>query len=120
MDLVEFLENLGFSPQKINGDDYWYLSPLRREKTASFKVSRQLNLWYDHGTGQGGSLIDFAMAHFDCSLKEVLHRITSDPIQNHSCHLPQKSVQVKAFSGEGKIKIIAERPIQSFGLMKYL
>jgi len=31
---------------------YWYLSPLREEKEASFKVNRKKNVWYDHGIGK--------------------------------------------------------------------
>ena len=35
--------------KKINNNDYWYLSPLRNEKEASFKINRSKNTWYDHG-----------------------------------------------------------------------
>ncbi len=56
MDMVEYLQKLGYQPQKIRNNDYWYLSPLRDEKTASFKVNRKLNAWYDFGLGQGGNI----------------------------------------------------------------
>ncbi|MEO9144018.1 MAG: DNA primase, partial [Ginsengibacter sp.] len=49
MDIVTYLESLSIKPQKVNGNDYWYLSPLRDEKTPSFKINRKLNVWYDHG-----------------------------------------------------------------------
>jgi len=49
IDFVDYLASLGYHPQKSRGADYWYLSPLREEKTPSFKVNRQKNLWYDHG-----------------------------------------------------------------------
>src|SRR3982751_873173 len=75
IDLVNYLESLDHHPQKIRGIDYWYLSPLRNEKTASFKVNRKLNLWYDHGLGKGGSLIDFGILYFDCSVKDFLERL---------------------------------------------
>ena len=55
IDMVEYLSKLGHSPSKIKNFDYWYLSPLREEKTPSFKVNRKLNCWYDHGIGKGGS-----------------------------------------------------------------
>jgi hypothetical protein len=48
-DLVDYLAFLGHRPQKVRNEDYWYLSPLREEKTASFKVNRKKNVWYDHG-----------------------------------------------------------------------
>src|SRR3982751_5389630 len=79
IDLVDYLGSLSHHPQKIRGNDYWYLSPLRNEKTASFKVNRKLNLWYDHGLGKGGSLIDFGMLYFNCSLKGFLEHLQTHP-----------------------------------------
>ncbi len=42
--------NSGHSPTKKTTKDYWYLSPLRAERTASFKVNLQRNAWYDFGS----------------------------------------------------------------------
>jgi hypothetical protein len=47
MDIVEYLSSLGHNPVKIRNADHWYLSPLRNENTASFKVNRKLNSWYE-------------------------------------------------------------------------
>jgi DNA primase len=38
IDLVDYLHSLGYEPSKIRREDYWYLSPLRNEKEASFKI----------------------------------------------------------------------------------
>ena len=59
IDLVNYLEKLGYEPRKIRNHDYWYLSPLRDENTPSFKVNRNINCWYDFGLGEGGTIIDF-------------------------------------------------------------
>lgn len=56
IDMVEYLKALGYWPQKTRNNDYWYLSPMREAKEASFKVDRKLNAWYDHGFGKGGNL----------------------------------------------------------------
>ena len=45
LDLVEYLFSLGFTPTKIRGNNYWYTSPLRDEKEASFKIDRNKNVW---------------------------------------------------------------------------
>ena len=45
--LDDFLESLGHSPVRRKGNVLWYLSPLREERTASFKVDTGLNSWYD-------------------------------------------------------------------------
>ena len=74
-DMVQYLSELGHEPQRIRGEDYWYLSPLREERSASFKVFRKGNVWYDHGTGAGGNLMTFCMAYFRCNEEELLSRL---------------------------------------------
>ncbi len=76
IDIVEYMEKLGYQPQKIRNNDYWYLSPLRDEKEPSFKVNRKLNLWYDHGLGKGGSIIDFTILYHNCRRDEVPQKIS--------------------------------------------
>lgn len=61
--LPELLVKLGFQPTKVSSSDYWYLSPLRSERTASFHVNAAKNVWYDHGSGEGGSTIDFVCSY---------------------------------------------------------
>ncbi|KOS06129.1 hypothetical protein AM493_08860 [Flavobacterium akiainvivens] len=58
--MTEILRKLGYYPVREKGDELWYLSPLRDEKTASFKVHTGKNVWYDFGAGRGGDVIKFA------------------------------------------------------------
>ena len=58
--LDDFLESLGHSSVRRKGNVLWYLSPLREERTASFKVDIGLNCWYDFGLGRGGGIIALA------------------------------------------------------------
>ncbi|MEO8848519.1 MAG: CHC2 zinc finger domain-containing protein, partial [Casimicrobiaceae bacterium] len=51
--MVDYLNSIEHLPQKIHGNDYWYISPLRDEKHPSFKVNRAKNVWHDHGIGKG-------------------------------------------------------------------
>lgn len=60
--IIDFLNALGYQPQRIVRYNNFYLSPLRTEKTASMKVDDKLNLWYDHGSAQGGTIIDLVIA----------------------------------------------------------
>ena len=53
--LAAYLSGLGFLPVKRRGTDLWYLSPLRKETRASFKVNTRLNTWYDFGIGRAGT-----------------------------------------------------------------
>src|SRR3954451_19248423 len=86
IDLVEYLEKLGYQPEKIRNNDYWYLSPLRDEKTASFKVNRKLNAWYDHGIGKGGNIIDFGILYHRYTVSELLERLGQTNGRNLSFH----------------------------------
>ena len=58
--LADFLSQLGHEPAVRKGTRLWYKSPLRQERTPSFKVETTLNCWYDFGLGKGGNIIDLA------------------------------------------------------------
>ena len=75
--IVELLRNCHIHPQYVRGQDHWYLSPFRDEKTPSFKVNAKLNLYYDHGSGQGGDVVDLGRQLFRCDIKELLEKLGS-------------------------------------------
>jgi len=117
IDMVDYLSKLGHSPSKIRSFDYWYLSPLRDEKTPSFKINRKLNCWYDHGIGKGGNLIDFAILYHNCTVGEFLHQVNG--ISSFHLPLPLASKENED-NVESKIEILSERTISSFALKRYL
>lgn len=75
--IVDLLEHCHIRTQYVRGQDHWYLSPFRDEKTPSFKVNAKLNLYYDHGSGQGGDIIDLGRALFRCDTKALLEKLDS-------------------------------------------
>ena len=115
IDLVEYLSTLGFKPARIRGNDYWYLSPLRDEKTPSFKVDRKINCWYDHGIGKGGNLVDFGMVYFNCSSAEFLQKLNGKSF----LHQPVKIVSTKVIK-ENKLTILGDFILSSAHLINYL
>jgi len=130
VDLVDYLQSLGYQPIKIRNNDHWYLSPLRNEKHASFKVSRSKNLWYDHGTGEGGTLIDFVMKYHNCDVGRALQIVFSFHPQNNFQVIPNDPPlpahkhfvsQVKTGATETAIKVIAaKKPVLDHRLCRYL
>lgn len=124
LDLVDFLERMGFSPNKIRGNDYWYLSPLREEKTPSFKVNRAKNVWYDHGTGQGGGVVDFLMKFWNCGVGVVLQRFSKlDSSCKHPDHRPgpRQEVEKNTLQNEGgRIIIRSQSELSDPALIRYL
>jgi hypothetical protein len=130
-DLVDYLASLGHQPQKVRNQDYWYLSPLREEKTPSFKIDRRLNVWYDHGTGNGGDLVDFGTLYYRCTVSELLRRLSDyRPGQTLSFQQPSpvstSSPSQGSFAGEkkdspeSKIVIMDTRPLTDQALVDYL
>jgi hypothetical protein len=75
IDMVDYLARAGHHPKRVRDNDYWYLSPLRNERTASFKINRKFNCWYDHGMGKGGNIIDFALLFHNCTISDWLHSL---------------------------------------------
>ena len=122
MDLVDYLFSLGHQPVKIRGNDYWYRSPLRNEKTASFKINRKLNVWYDHSLQKGGNLIDFGILFHRCSISELLQKLRQ---QTTLSFQPPKQMDQPAFfspaAEKGKIIVIDIRQkIKLSALKEYL
>jgi hypothetical protein len=74
--ITDFLAALGHEPKSVRGADWWYASPLRNERTPSFKVDVNKNVWYDHGEGVGGTIIDLSMRmNGGCGISEALRSI---------------------------------------------
>jgi hypothetical protein len=114
VDMVDYLAKAGHQPQKIRDADYWYLSPLRNEKTPSFKVNRKINRWYDHGTGKGGNLIDFALLYHNCKITDWLQSLNNNFLL-HQCK-PQQQFLIK----EKLILVKEELVLSSPALLDYL
>jgi DNA primase len=129
IDLVNYLETLGHEPSQIKNQDYWYLSPLRNEKTPSFKVNQKLNLWYDHGLGKGGNVVDFGIEYFRCTVSEFLQLLngsstfsgTSLSLKNENRQSSnQRIANEKKDNLLDKIVIVDVRTLENKFLMAYL
>lgn len=144
VDLVDYLYALGYTPTKIKGNDYWYLSPLRDERTASFKIDKSKNVWYDHGTGNGGTVIDFVIQYFNCDVQQALQKLERHVADNKLrllvnnakgkenqlsfqqqkdtlFHLHENSLINEGHAAETAVKIIAaKQPITHPLLCRYL
>lgn len=114
IDLVGFLASLGYEPARIRGQSYWYRSPIRTEKTPSFKVNRRLNRWWDFGSGRGGSIIDFCQECYRSDLQEIVQILSG-----HISLLPSPITHVTA-EELSPIKVTQITPLSSAALTEYL
>lgn len=70
LDIVEVIS--GYVELKKAGKDYKGVSPFRQERTPSFFVSPEKQIWHDFGANEGGDLISFIMQIEGMSFPEAL------------------------------------------------
>ena len=115
--ILKTLEKYGYHPTKLTRKDAWFLSPLRSEKEASFKVSLNKNLWYDFGIGEGGSVIELVMALNDCSKLEAVKILQEETI---SSHLSTPTIHTQKEENEEKIKVVNVGSFKTAPLIRYI
>ncbi len=60
------------SPVRQKGRDFWCCCPIHQEKTPSFKIDPDLQLWHCFGCGEGGDVFGFIMKTRDLSFPEAV------------------------------------------------
>ena len=117
--IEDFLLRLGYEPKRRMQRQLWYLSPLRQEKTPSFKVNPQMNAWYDFGLGKGGDIIDLMLQLAKLnSVSDALARISKivgdDPVPRRPAAPAEPSATPP------KIEVTSAGPVHSHSLLAYL
>jgi len=115
--IVDFLNKIQVFPKSEKKSENWYLSPLHEETTASFKVDTTKNLWYDHGLGSGGTIIDLVMAMYNFNFTDALKKLDNQDI-NFSFSIAKKEPQKIQKKSEIEIKKIQD--LQNLALIEYL
>jgi len=70
IDIVDFIGQYVDLEQR--NEEYFGLSPFKKEKTPSFTVRPNPPLWYDFSSGKGGNVFTFAKEYFKCSSKRAI------------------------------------------------
>ena len=113
--LIDLLKKLGYTPTKTTRIDWWYLSPFRTEKTASFKVNIDKNVFYDHSAGFGGTTLDFVMKYNNCDIKSALELLKNDSFSFH-----QPIIVSSNIIQEPTYTIQAIKPLTHPNLIQYI
>ena len=116
MSIAGFLLSKGINPQTYNSKSFLYCSPLRNEQTASFKVDRVKNIWYDFGTGTGGRLIDLICKMYQVEVSGALLILSGarTPTQSFSFDQPKNN------NIESNLSIKHIQTLQNRALIQYL
>lgn len=114
-----YLAKRGITP-KIEKSGYgMYLSPLREERTPSFKVDWQANLWHDFGTGEGGSIIDLVARMENCSVAKAIERLEDDTLSGTVPSYVEREPLVVA-PDKPRIEILSVGQLEHPALVGYL
>lgn len=124
--IIQIMAILGAVPTMERSSKIRYLSPLRKETTASFDVHPAKNVWYDHGTGEGGNALDL-VCHWlkcqgeDCTVSDALRWLSNMTgqvrIASPVAHLTQKHHDNKEACG---LLLVGAKEIQHPVLIRYL
>lgn len=117
--IADFLAEKGYLPISKKGANWWYLSPLHNENTASFKVNVDKNVWYDFGLGKGGGLATLAkLLYHPNNIQEYLHHLSgirtsllSTPKIARESSESFSNVEVKSLGNSALLRYLGKRGI---------
>ena len=72
-DIVQIVS--GYVPLKKKGRNFWGLCPFHGEKTASFSVDPEQQLYYCFGCKAGGNVVNFIMDMERCDFREAVEQL---------------------------------------------
>ena len=117
--IVDYLASLGHHPQYVKSNQYWYLSPLREERTPSFKVNDRLNEWYDFGAATGGDMVELGKHLYRTeNVSEVLAHI--ERYVNTTAIPGIRGTVVAPRAVETEMQHITVVPLRHHALLSYL
>ncbi len=116
--IVQILSLNGFEPVRQDNRGFWYKSPLRNEKSASFCVYRD-NTFYDFGTSTGKNCVDLVMLLKNISFKEAINVLLENEIDNFSFDSQQHAPAPSATT-ERKIIIESIKPLKNPFFLEYI
>ncbi len=121
INLARFLIRNGINPQRQKGDNLWFCSPFRNEKTASFKVDTARNLWYDFGINTGGGMIDLLCKTYNVDVSGALLILDGTHFDSLTSYVSESFSGLQEDSqNEPRIEILNLQPLQNLSLLSYL
>lgn len=120
----EYLARRGILPRYERNGYGMYLSPLREERTPSFKVNYQKDLWYDFGISEGGTLLALIMRLERCSRSEAFEHLqhaaegTVSILAARICE--RYAVPTESPNSQSALRILSDVPLRHPALLGYL
>ncbi|WP_313375341.1 toprim domain-containing protein [Chishuiella sp.] len=124
LDFVQLLmKQFGVNPLYKSEKSIWVISPFRpNELTPSFHISKmyKYDIWFDHGNGLGGKIVDFYLHYLKTDLKGVLKYFNENSFsfQKQNDFLIERNI--KETQTKNEYEILKLKEISSFPLIQYL
>lgn len=121
LDFVQLLiKQFGLKIHYKTINSIWVKSPFRpNEKTESFHISKiyKHDIWFDHGNGLGGKIVDFYLHYLQTDLKGVLSYFNNS---SFSFQQQKNNFSINKTESKTEYEIIELKEITSFPLIQYL
>lgn len=114
LSIRHYLNSKGIYPKKEYTGYGMYRSPFRDESSPSFKVDFNQNLWYDFGSGEGGSIIDLVMKMNGCTFNEAIDHLKEQSL------LPVEEQLSFSFHRNSGITLVKDKLLEHPRLLEYL
>ena len=109
--IADYLHHIGINvPQRGNICATW-----RGDSNPSVSINTTKNIWYDHGTGEGGSVLDLVMRVENCDFNEACRKV-----ENFSFNRSYTPITPKVEPKESGIVIDDVRELLHPALLQYL
>ena len=101
-DIVDVIS--GYVTLKKKGSNYWGCCPFHNEKTPSFSVSSNKQMYYCFGCGAGGNVFTFLMQYENFSFPEAMEALA----ERAGIELPKQEMSAQAKKEADKRQILLE------------
>ena len=114
IDIVIFLQNLGYNPIKINSRYAMFHVPYRNSNHPTLRVNRIENTWLDYSTGRKGNIIELGKLVYQIDNDDQVIRILQDS------NLPFSLQSRYLIDNEGNPTMISKIRVQELSNKKLL
>ena len=119
--ILEYLRSIGFEPVKVTPKGLTYHCPWRDDSHPSLSVTPDGRAWYDHGTGEHGSIIDLAMKTLQTTdLAQVCAAFSSFFPNRSETIIDQRKEKEPSASGGDAFASFNVVPLRSKRLLAYI
>lgn len=111
--ITSYLSGIGLQPARSSGHTSTYSAAWRGDRNPSVSVDIDRNVFFDHGSGRGGTILDLVMTIEGCTVSEAINRLVAGSFEAFIPAPVQRDNQPR-------IRITNIRPLWHYGLENYV